>query len=441
MSKKNQSLYLLNVLFLGTRAKIISLLSKIIMNRELGVEAMGLFSLVNPLIVLLISLSNLSLPSAIATLISKYPKKDKKILIASFSIFLVLSLTLMIITFFMDNFIASSILKNPNAIHCIRASLLMIPLTGLSAIIKGYYLGKGDIELTSSSQTYEEAGRLLFIIIVVSIFSNSTSPLKASFAVYSLAFGEIFQIGYMLLFSSTNKKNIIPSFIRNIKESKEEIKPILGISIPLSLSRLVGSITYFFEPIIFTNVMLQNGFTSEYLTYDYGILSSYVMPILFMPSFISVALGNYLLPNMGRLISKHKENESIKLLLKIIITCSVLGFIISLLLFIFGEKILIMLYGKSLGYEYLKVLCFPFIIYYIETPIISALNIFELSKNSLASTIISSLVRVILLFPLVSYFGVLGISFATLISVIVDVSLNVIFLFRFFKRNNIKIIN
>ena len=51
MKKKNQTIYLVSVIFLGLRAKFISLLSKIIMNRELGVEAMGLFSLVNPFIV------------------------------------------------------------------------------------------------------------------------------------------------------------------------------------------------------------------------------------------------------------------------------------------------------------------------------------------------------------------------------------------------------
>ena len=73
MKKKNQTFYLLSVILLGLRAKLISLLSKIIMNRELGVQAMGLFSLINPFLILLISLSNLSLPNAIATLISKYP--------------------------------------------------------------------------------------------------------------------------------------------------------------------------------------------------------------------------------------------------------------------------------------------------------------------------------------------------------------------------------
>lgn len=441
MKKKNQTLYLVSVIFLGLRAKFISLLSKIIMNRELGVEAMGLFSLVNPFIVLLISLSNLSLPNAIATLISKNPKKDKLILISGFSIFTILSITLMVLTFLCDNFIASSVLKNIDAIYCIRASLIMIPLTGLSALIKGYFLGKGEISLTSSSQTYEEAGRLLFIILIVMIYKNSIIPIKASFAVYSLAFGEIFQISYMIFFSSINKQNIIPSFKRHFIESKNEIKPLLNISIPLTLSRLVGSITYFFEPIVFTRIMLNNGSTLQNLTIEYGILSSYVMPLLFMPSFISVAFGNYLLPNMGKLVSSSKHKEAFNLLLRITLICLFIGLFISLFFLIFGKFLLQLLYDTTLGLDYLKVLCFPFIIYYIETPIISSLNIYDLSKKSFISTLVSSFIRLILMVPFVKYFGVLGISFATLSGVIIDISLNLFFLFSFFKRNKIKIIN
>ena len=317
----------------------------------------------------------------------------------------------------------------------------MIPLTSLSAIIKGYFLGKGEISLTSSSQTYEEAGRLLFILIIVILYRDVSTPVKASFAIYSLAFGEIFQISYMVLFSSINKRNILLEFKRNYIDSKQEIKPLLNISIPLTLSRLVGSITYFLEPIIFTSVMLKNNYSITQITVDYGILSSYVMPLLLMPSFISVSLSNYLIPNMGELIRKKKDKDAIKLCSKISFICLFIGFIISIFFFIFSDILLSFLYDNTDGSLLIKTLCFPFIIFYIETPIIALLNIYELSKKSFVSTVISSIVRIVFLFPLVNKFGIFGVSFATLISVFVDISLNLIFIFFFFKRNNIKFIN
>ena len=89
----------------------------------------------------------------------------------------------------------------------------------------------------------------------------------------------------------------------------------------------------------------------------------------------------------------------------------------------------------------MKSLAFPFVIYYIETPIIAALNIYELNKKTLISTIISSIFRLILLSPLISKFGVVGISYATLISVLIDISMNLFFLFSFIKRKKINFIN
>ena len=245
----------------------------------------------------------------------------------------------------------------------------------------------------------------------------------------------------MILFSSTNKKNILPEFKRSFMHSKEEIRPLLNISIPLTLSRLVGSITYFLEPILFTNIMIKNSVTIQQITIDYGILSSYVMPLLLMPSFISVSLSNYLIPNMGKLISEKRDKEAIKLFAKISIICLFIGFLISLFFFIFSDFILNFLYGNTQGNFIIKVLCFPFIIFYVETPIIAILNIYELSKNTFISTVISSICRIILLIPLVSKFGVIGVSFATIISVIIDITLNLFFLIRFFKRNNIKLID
>jgi stage V sporulation protein B len=245
----------------------------------------------------------------------------------------------------------------------------------------------------------------------------------------------------MVLFSSINKRNILPEFKRNYIASKQEIKPLLNISIPLTLSRLVGSITYFLEPIIFTSVMLKNNYSITQITIDYGILSSYVMPLLLMPSFISVSLSNYLIPNMGELIRKKKDKDAIKLCSKISFICLFIGFLISIFFFIFSDILLSFLYDNTNGSLLIKTLCFPFIIFYIETPIIALLNIYELSKKSFVSTVISSIVRIVILFPLVNKFGIFGVSFSTLISVFVDISLNLIFIFFFFKRNNIKFIN
>ena len=80
MNKKNQFVLLIEVLLIAMFAKLLSLSTKIIMTRELGVEAMSLFSLVNPLILLLLTLSSLSLQNSIGSIIAKNTLKRKTVL-------------------------------------------------------------------------------------------------------------------------------------------------------------------------------------------------------------------------------------------------------------------------------------------------------------------------------------------------------------------------
>ena len=82
MKKKNLLVVLVNILFIGLFAKGLSIVSKIIMTRSFGLEAISIFSMINPMLVLVLTLSNLSLPTVIATLISKNRKKCTSIIIS-----------------------------------------------------------------------------------------------------------------------------------------------------------------------------------------------------------------------------------------------------------------------------------------------------------------------------------------------------------------------
>lgn len=438
MRKKNKSFYFISILSIGFFAKFISLFSKIILTRELGVEALGLFSLVNPILVFIITLSSFSLPNALSTLISKYPNKEKKIFLSALFIVCFFSIILMILLLLLSKDISIYLLHNYDTIYCLYASIILVPLTTISAIIKGYFLGKGEVKITSLSQIFEESGRLLFIITIFSLIGEVDIPYKASIGVYSLAFGEIFQIGANLSFCSfSSRRDFVNNFNKVTLINKEETKLLMNISLPLTSSRIIGSLTYCLEPIIFSYIMMKSGFTNNEIAKEYGIISGYVLSLLIMPGFISYTLSNYLIPNMGSLLAKKKNKEAIKLFYKITLLCFILGLLVSIIFFFFGDIFLKIVFGNTLGHKYLKIFSLPFVIYYIETPISVALNMFSLSKKSLISTFISSLIRIVFLIIFVLLFKTIGIGIATMISIYIDVLMNLFFIYKFIKRNNI----
>lgn len=71
---------LMSILGAATIGKLLSMLARLLTVRTIKSEAMGIFSLINPLMVLLINLSQIGLPVAISTLIAKKPNDSRKIL-------------------------------------------------------------------------------------------------------------------------------------------------------------------------------------------------------------------------------------------------------------------------------------------------------------------------------------------------------------------------
>lgn len=436
MNKKIQLVLLAQVLSIGILAKVMSLVTKIIMTRELGLEAMSYFSLVNPLIILLLTISSFSLQNSIGNLIAKNPSSSAKIFKNAIKITSILSIILIILLLILSKFISHNLLSNPKTFPSVIASIFVIPLTSYSSIIKGYYLGKGELKLTSFSQVFEECGRLLFIIIILYLFPTLEAENKASIAVFSLCIGEIFQVIYMVLFHQNNQLNKIKKFFKIDTSKDNYYHEIFTISVPMTLSRLVGSLTYFLEPIIFMMILSKNTTDANELSISYGLLNSYALPLLLMPGFISVTLSNLLIPSLGKYLRNHDYNSIKRTISKIFLLCILIGVIISTTYYFFADEITTLIYGAKYGSNIIKKYTFFFIIYYIEHPLITSLSMFNLSKKAFNSTVISSICRLILIFLLVEDMKIDGLCIAIISSTYVDVILNLFYLKRFFKRIN-----
>ena len=356
MNKKSSIYCISLVMILSMITKIISMASRIIMSRELGVEAVSLYSLVNPIFVFLITISTFSLPTTIATLVSKNPLKGKKIFITSLIIGIILNIFFIIIISFFSQYIAELLLHNYKTEPSIKLLALVVPLTTLSSIIKGYFMGKKELILTSESSLIEECSRLLSVILLIGFFKNFDDEIKSTFFILVMIIGEIIQTSYLIL--SSGKKYIKNIYkLKDIFSSEDYIfNEVISLSLPLTLSRVVTSFSFMMEPIILTTLLFKQGYSSEEITLNYGILSSYVMPLLLFPGFFSLAVSNYLLPNLSSLIAKNKYSEGQKLFYKILIFTGILGLFFTLIFMFFGDKIIQIIYHVNYGNKEIKLL-------------------------------------------------------------------------------------
>lgn len=438
MIKKKIIKATLSLLFVGLITKVLSTVGRIATARVIGVESMGIYMMVMPAAVFFINVIQLSLPTCINKLIAQNTKKTKNIIITSSIIALIVNSIFMILVISFAPFIANNILKNEKTLLAINALALLIPLISLGGLIKGYYAGIGKIEITAYSQISEEIARIAFILLFGGYFVKGGEMYGAYAAILSLCMGEVFSLTHMIISLKNLKDKAKKLFNGLISEEHLETKDILNMSLPLTGGRLIGSIAYMLEPIIITNVLLKTGMNNDLITLEYGILSGYAMPLLLMPGFFANAFGRVLLQPMTSSISKGDKKQAKKLFGSLSMISLAVGTFFSIVMFIFPKQLMELLYKSSQGYEYIRLFSIPFILYYLESPFISAMTALSKTKEIMFYDVLTSIIRIGLLFILLPSMKMMGVALSTSISFIVLVIIFGIIIFKeLYKKDEV----
>ena len=91
------------------------------------------------------------------------------------------------------------------------------------------------------------------------------------------------------------------------------------------------------------------------------------------------------------------------------------------------------LYGSEIGSNYVKLFAFPIILYYIESPLISAMMAISKTRNIMIYDTIVSIIRILSMIVLIPKVGILGVPISTSINSSLLVILFVINIYSFFK--------
>ena len=399
----------------GFITKIFSTLIKITISRLIGSKGLSMYMLVLPTLNLLISLSQFGLPIAISKLVSEETKNNKKLLFSTLPIIIITNLSLIIIVNIFAKYISTTLLHNKDLYISIVATTCVIPFTTISNICRSYFFGKEKMLPHVISNITEDLTRFILTIIFVPKILKISLKYTVCFIILTNVISELVSTLILIIFLPKNtnisKKDIVPN--------KTYIKETLKIGIPNTTGRLIGSIGYFLEPIILTYFLTNNGYSNTYISHEYAIIQGYVMPIILLPSFFTLAISQALLPIISReyvkrnmIIVKKRINQALLLTLT-------LGITINILIMTNSKNLLNIIYKTNEGINYLKILAPITILQYLQSPLSFSLEAIGKSKINLISSIISSFSRTISLIILSNLN--LGIY-----SLIISISVNII---------------
>ena len=395
----------------GFITKVLGMIIKIITTRMIGSNGYGLYALIMPTMMLLISISQLGLPTALNVLIAKN-KNTKRLITASLIISLTIDLLIMIFLICSAKYISTTLLHEKRVYYGLISIGLILPFISISNMLRSYFFAKERMLPHVITNVLEDVIKLIAIFIFLPFFISKGIEVTIAFIVLTNILSELTSIiGFIILIPKFKYKK------KEIKPTKQDVKSLLNIAIPTTGSRIVGSIGYFLEPIIITYVLYKVGFDNNYIVKEYGIINGYVLPLILLPSFFTSALSQALIPNVSKNYSKGKY-DLVERKIKQAIICSLLiGIPCTIIFTLIPEIPLKIIYNTAEGIDYIKFLAPVCILHYIQAPISSSLQAMNKARISLKGTIYGTIIRTILLFILSFKLGMWGLILATSINI------------------------
>lgn len=414
--------------------KVFSILNRMMLSRLLDQNGMALYILIIPTLSLCITLAQFSIPSAVFRLVSHPKYNNKKVIISAILICLVSCLLIMGALLLFSNMIAHDFLKQDQAYLPLLAMIPFVPLVGISGIIKNYYLGKEDVWTLSVSQLLEEIARIIFTYFMMSSFAYLDMSYLVAIAIIAMSVGELASILYLYL-KMHRKVKITYHPIEYFKDHFI-LKDMMNIALPLTGSRILHSCYNFIEPIVLVYILTRLSMSESQVHLEYAIISGYVISILVTPTFFNNVVLRLLLPILNKDIAYHKHRDLRKHVIYGVIVCFLISLPFTLLFYFYGDKCLMIMYNTTDGFEYLKYMCIPFTLFYLQTPLSATLQALNKNKDMFFMSTLECIIEFVLLIILTPYYQVLSVAIVLLVGLFVTLFLSCYHVYRYVYKES-----
>lgn len=422
----------------GMITRFLGFINRIVVARLIGEEGVGIYMMALPTLFLMLTLTQIGLPIAISKRVAEAhatnnTKKIKKILIVSFSIIACTSIIFMMSLILLAPIIAHHLLTDSRTLYPLLAISPIIPIIAFTSVIKGYFQGMQNMKPQSIAIVIEQIVRIAVVFLLVKLLLPFGIEFAAAGAMLSIVFGEI--AGLLYIFYKFKQQQIIRvrhKFFTYLARSKQTVNELFSIALPNTGSRLINSISTFLEPILVSQSLALTGISTQMATRQYGELTGYALPLLFLPTFITNSLSIALLPSISEANAKENRRLVHYRIHQSIRISFASGSLATIVLSLFSIPILTYMYGTSNASKFIVLMAPFFLLLYIQAPLQSSLLALDLAKTAMWNSLIGSICKFAVLIILTSNskFGIIGVAIAMSTSVVLVTLLHIITLYK-----------
>lgn len=424
MKKQNfvQGAMILVVAGLITRG--LGTIYRIFLSRIIGSEAIGLYQMAFPTMIMLITLVTAGLPIAISKLVAEAEaKKDiltvRKVLRISLMLVMIISGTVSLFFYLSIPFISRYLLTDQRVYYTLTAIVPIIPIISVSSVLRGYFQGRQNMIPSALSMIIETVFRMVSGIILSLLLLPYGIEYASAGAMIGMVIGELagfitLVIQYLLHKSKLDRSQ---KKLNSIDQESIYLK-IYRIAVPVTASQVFTSLAYFIEPGIVAHSLALAGVSTHMATAQYGQLAGMAILIISFPSVITYSLSVSLIPAVSEAAARKNMKAVYKRLHQALKIAYIIGIPSAVIMFVLADSLAVLLFNTPEVGKLIKIMA-PFAVFlYLQRPLSATLQGLDRAKESMQNSIIGSIVKTVAILFLASKpeFGIDGVAMSINIS-------------------------
>jgi stage V sporulation protein B len=404
----------------GIISRIIGFFYRIYLSQHIGEEGMGIYQLLAPVMALSFSLTAAGIQTSISKHVAAYEAKGQhrssvSVLLCGLFLSVFLSIGIGFFLFEYSQPLSIRFLLEERCAPLVRIYALSLPFAAIHSCINGYYYGLKKTGVPSVTQLIEQIFRILSVYLIFCYCQKHNLIPQVTAAIVGLVLGEIASsiasvLALMKLHvqkSAMRRKSRYPNLVSEY-HILGQLKPLLQLAIPLSISRIVLNFLQSIEAVYLPKQLCVFGLSNSQALSIYGVLTGMALPLILFPQAITGSISVLLLPYVSEADAKGNPGRISRAIFTITGFCLVMGFCCALFFYLTGPFLGLFLFHSSEAGLFIRSLSFicPFL--YLSSLLTSILNGLNKATHAFFINVLALCIRLACIFWLVPRIGING---------------------------------
>jgi polysaccharide transporter, PST family len=340
-------------------SKLLGLFYVIPLKHIAGDEGLALYQAVFPIYNTLLILSVSGIPIALSKLISEQVSNDRLHEVSwitkdAFRLMSIVAIIGFLLLFGGANEISVWIgtMDTAASIRIMAFAMLLVPFV---AVLRGYFYGFQEMNLSATSQVVEQFVRVSAMVLFVYFLMKYGEDMAMVAA--GAAAGSFFGLSAAILllvigFVKFRNNHSLSILAKKRAKTRSYIMPLLSIAIPVSLSTLMLPLLGMVDSLTIIHLLEQTGISEQLAKVQFGIYSRGV-PIVQFAAFYATGLSVAVVPALTAARSAKEREQQIRKAMELTL---LVGLPASLGMMMIADPLNVLFYGNSQGSGTLTVL-------------------------------------------------------------------------------------